>query len=313
MLHDGAVILVTPPLSVVVKTIRRLFLALTIILAFGGWSARDAAAQWVAARSVTPQAPEPLAGVERLRDWLTAVERHEPGKVDGPALAISGWSRFELDAAWADLRALLDRANGVASRVQRSGEAATIKTASGPLTLAEAQDLLRLTDDEIRRRDPTRIVKRAAVLHADLAVFVSLGLLVDASYAGMVLGESDVGRSLVLVFSDGLDSGAWLSPDEVLDIARRSDAVVYGVSAGQSPKSDFLADLSETTGGKLFKVESTKDLSAAFLSVLDEFRHRYVVSYSPRNVSPDGWHQLIVRVRGRNATVKARPGYFAGS
>jgi VWFA-related protein len=137
--------------------------------------------------------------------------------------------------------------------------------------------------------------------------------LVDASYAGMVLGESDVGRSLVLVFSDGLDSGAWLSADEVLDIARRCDAVVYGVSAGQSPKSDFLADLSETTGGKLFKVESTKDLSAAFLSVLDEFRHRYVVSYSPRGVSPDGWHQLTVRVKGRNATVKARPGYFAGS
>jgi len=181
MSHDAAVILVTPPLSVVVKTIRRLFLALTIILAFGGGSAREAAAQWVAARSVTPQATEPLAGVERLRDWLTAVERHEPGEVDGPALAISRWSRFELDAAWADLRALLDRANGVASRFQRSGEAATIKTGSGPLTLAGAKDLLRLTDDEIRRRDATRIVKRAAVLHADLAVFVSLGLLVDHS------------------------------------------------------------------------------------------------------------------------------------
>jgi len=137
--------------------------------------------------------------------------------------------------------------------------------------------------------------------------------LVDASYAGMVLGESDVGRSLVLVFSDGLDSAAWLSTDEVLDIAKRSDAVVYGVSAGQSPKPDFLADLSETTGGKLFKIESTKNLSAVFLTVLDEFRNRYLVSYSPRGVSPDGWHQLTVRVKGRNATVKARPGYFAGS
>jgi VWFA-related protein len=137
--------------------------------------------------------------------------------------------------------------------------------------------------------------------------------LVDASYAGMVLGESDVGRSLVLVFSDGLDSAAWLSTDEVLDIAKRSDAVVYGVSAGQSPKPDFLADLSETTGGKLFKIESTKNLSAVFLTVLDEFRNRYLVSYSPRGVSPDGWHQLTVRVKRRNATVKARPGYFAGS
>jgi len=171
----------TPLLAFVAKATRRLVPALGIIAVLGGLPAPEAAAQWVAARSVTPQAPEPLAGVERLRDWLTAVERHEPGKVDGPALAISGWSRFELDAAWADLRALLDRASGMVSRNQRSGDAATTKTGSGPLTLADVKDLLGLTDDELRRRDPTRIVKRAAVLHADLAVFVSFGLLVDHS------------------------------------------------------------------------------------------------------------------------------------
>ena len=137
--------------------------------------------------------------------------------------------------------------------------------------------------------------------------------LIDASYAGMVLGESDVGRALLLVFSDGLDSSSWLLSDEVLDIARRCDAVVYGVSVGQAPKSDFLRNLSDVTGGKHIEIESTKDLSAAFLSVLDEFRNRYLVSYSPRGVSKEGWHQLTVRVKGRTATIKARSGYFAGS
>jgi hypothetical protein len=29
-------------------------------------------------------------------------------------------------------------------------------------------------------------------------------------------------------------------------------------------------------------------------------------------VAPDGWHRLDVRVKNRNVTVKARPGYFAG-
>ncbi len=168
----------------------------------------------------------------------------------------------------------------------------------------------------------SHVVTMGAPLTADLGLVrraldaseaIGSTSLVDASYAAMVLGESDVGRSLVLVFSDGLDSASWLSPDEVLDIAKRSDAVVYGVSTGLSPKPGFLADLSETTGGAIFKVESTKNLSAVFLSVLDEFRNRYVVSYSPRGVSPGGWHQLTVRVKGRNATVKARPGYFAGS
>jgi len=38
---------------------------------------------------------------------------------------------------------------------------------------------------------------------------------------------------------------------------------------------------------------------------------RYLISYSPQGVSGAGWHRLEVRVKGRGATVKARPGYFA--
>src|SRR5205823_10713570 len=53
--------------------------------------------------------------------------------------------------------------------------------------------------------------------------------LVDGTFAGMMLGESDVGRALVIVFSDGLDTSSWLSPDLVLETAKRSDVVVYAV------------------------------------------------------------------------------------
>ncbi|HEX2339366.1 MAG TPA: VWA domain-containing protein [Vicinamibacterales bacterium] len=137
--------------------------------------------------------------------------------------------------------------------------------------------------------------------------------LVDASFASIMLGESDVERSLVLVFSDGLDTASWLAPDAVLDVARRSDAVVYGITAGRLRRGDFLRDLSELTGGRLYEVESTADLGPVFVGVLEEFRHRYLLSYSPNGVSKDGWHRLEVRVKRRGATVKARPGYLAGS
>ena len=136
--------------------------------------------------------------------------------------------------------------------------------------------------------------------------------LVDASYAGMMLGESDVGRALVIVFSDGLDTSSWLSPDAVLEAAKRTDAVVYSVSVS-GPKATFLRELTELTGGSLFEIESMKDLRAVFLGILDEFRHRYLVSYSPRGVSPGGWHRIDVRVKGRGMAVKARPGYLADS
>lgn len=136
--------------------------------------------------------------------------------------------------------------------------------------------------------------------------------LIDASFAGMMLAEADVGRGLVIVFSDGRDTSSWLRPRAVLDVARRSDAVVYGVSAGLSVKAEFLQNLTDQTGGRLFMIESTKGLSAIFLEVLEEFRQRYLVSYSPSGVPQDGWHQLTVRVKGRSATVRARPGYLAG-
>jgi VWFA-related protein len=136
--------------------------------------------------------------------------------------------------------------------------------------------------------------------------------LIDACFAGIMVGESNVGRALVIVFSDGVDTSSWLAADSVLEIAKRSDAVVYAVSVGQGRNGGFLGDLSAQTGGRLFEVESTKDLRAVFLTVLDEFRQRYVVSYSPSGVSADGWHTLTVRVKQPNDGVKARPGYLAG-
>ncbi len=136
--------------------------------------------------------------------------------------------------------------------------------------------------------------------------------LVDASFAGMMLAESDVGRGLLIVFSDGRDTSSWLKANAVVDTAKRSDAVVYGIAAGLTSMEPFLADLTDQTGGRLFTIESTKGLSAVFLEVLEEFRQRYLLSYSPSGVPQGGWHQLTVRVKGRNAVVRARPGYLAG-
>jgi len=137
--------------------------------------------------------------------------------------------------------------------------------------------------------------------------------LVDAAYAGIVLGESDRARSLLIVFSDGLDTASFLRPGLVHDTARRTDTVVYAVSAGIPQKAGFLGELTRLTGGSLIEVDSRADLDATFLGILDEFRQRYLLSYSPRGVDAGGWHDITVRVRDREATVQARPGYLAGS
>jgi VWFA-related protein len=137
--------------------------------------------------------------------------------------------------------------------------------------------------------------------------------LVDGAYTAIMLDPLDGGRNLLLVFSDGLDTASWLTPEGVLDSAKRSDFVVYGVSSRGPEDSKFLDDLTELTGGATLKIESTRDLSATFLKILDEFRQRYLISYSPTGVATGGWHRLEVRVKGRRMTVKSRAGYQAGA
>jgi VWFA-related protein len=137
--------------------------------------------------------------------------------------------------------------------------------------------------------------------------------LVDGAYAGIMVGESDAGRALLIVFSDGVDTSSWLRASAVLDAAKRADVVVYGVSVVSRLKPEFLRDLTSLTGGRLFEIDKTANLASTFLGILDEFRHRYLVSYTPKGVAKDGWHKLDVHVRNRRAAIKARPGYLAGS
>jgi VWFA-related protein len=116
----------------------------------------------------------------------------------------------------------------------------------------------------------------------------------------------------VIVLSDGADTSSFLRPESVLETARRSDAVVYGISASPLEGTSFLRDICAATGGRVSRIKSTDGIREAFLRVLEEFRHRYLLSYVPQGVSKGGWHKLAVRVKNRHAAVKARPGYLAG-
>jgi VWFA-related protein len=156
----------------------------------------------------------------------------------------------------------------------------------------------------------------------------------DAVYAGLALSESQESRALVLVFSDGLDNASWLGDETVERAARRADAVVYGVAVAATTslvstringvpagrvkpeyrrgQTDFLEAIASATGGRLVKADTTDNLPKAFEEILQEFRTRYVISYSPTGVDTPGWHAIDVKVKGRSATVRARRGYERG-
>jgi hypothetical protein len=133
--------------------------------------------------------------------------------------------------------------------------------------------------------------------------------LIDACYTAMTVLDRDPGRGLLIVFTDGVDATSFLPAANVLQAARRSNIVVYAVSTAPLPKRSFLRDLSEVTGGGAIEIQSTANVSAAFVRILDEFRQRYVIAFSPADVPGPGWHPLTVRVKARRVDVNARAGY----
>ena len=102
---------------------------------------------------------------------------------------------------------------------------------------------------------------------------------------------------------------SWLQPEEVLESAKRSSAVIYAVTAAEARRKSPLKDLTDATGGHMMPVAANGDLRGAFQKILQDFRSRYILSYSPQGVPTDGFHRLDVRTKRRGLTVKARPGY----
>ena len=150
----------------------------------------------------------------------------------------------------------------------------------------------------------------------------------DGAFAGLALRAADPTRTLLLVFSDGVDTASILDEPRVLEIARRSDATIYGIAihdTGTSPPSPrfarqapqrmatdvgFLSRLAEETGGRLLRADRNRDIESTFERVLEEFNSRYILGFAPAGSRP-GWHRLEVRLKNRKGMVLARRGYFA--
>ena len=134
--------------------------------------------------------------------------------------------------------------------------------------------------------------------------------VMDGVYVALTSTLAQPGRSLVVVCTDGSDISSWLRPEDVVESAKRSNAVIYAVTSADVQRVSSLEKLTDATGGDVLRVAASADLRGAFQAILREFRSRYILAYTPTGVPPGGFHRLDVRVGRRGLTVKARPGYI---
>ena len=130
---------------------------------------------------------------------------------------------------------------------------------------------------------------------------------------------------MALVFTDGMDTESFLSPETVRELAGRSPIALFSVAEGtvRSVPIDFFNALADATGGLAqlvppytiltqrptgFSIQAVPPplLDDAFIAAFDDFRSSYVVRYALGDVARDGWHDVTVRVTRPNGVYETR-------
>ena len=128
-------------------------------------------------------------------------------------------------------------------------------------------------------------------------------------------------RRAMVVLSDGEDTSSLVSFEEVLDLASRSDTVIYTIGLGpreavatrDGQDGQFvLRRLAQQTGGQAFFPLAAKDLASVYSDIRRELSGQYSLAYESGSAKSDGqWRQIAVRVNRPDAIVRTRQGYYA--
>ena len=147
-----------------------------------------------------------------------------------------------------------------------------------------------------------------------------------ASQAGTVLYDAvflaaderlrrETGRKVIILITDGEDTGSRTSLQKAIEAAQKSDAIIYCiyyVAGGYGGNSGVLKKMSEETGGRMFDAGRRANLEDIFKQIQDEMRTQYSVSYSPTNAARDGsYRKLELKMSNKDYKVQARKGYYA--
>ena len=135
--------------------------------------------------------------------------------------------------------------------------------------------------------------------------------------------KSEAGRKVIVVITDGVDTGSRKTREQAIHEAQLADTVVYsvdysdpaayggGFGFGGGGEGD-LRKMSDETGGRVFKVDRKNSLDDIFKQIQDEMRSQYAIAYSPTNPKKDGtYRKLDFKMANKDYKVQARKGYYA--
>ena len=153
-------------------------------------------------------------------------------------------------------------------------------------------------------------------------------IMFDAIYlaAGEKL-KGEVGRKVIVVITDGDDTGSKTPRDKATEAAQKADTIIYFVdyedpryhgggfgtfTIGRNTGNADMSRMSGETGGRVFRVDRKNTLDDIFKELQDEMRSQYSIGYTSPHSQKDGsYHKIEIRTSNKDYKVQARKGYYA--
>ncbi len=132
----------------------------------------------------------------------------------------------------------------------------------------------------------------------------------------------EVRRQSIIVLSDGEDTSSLVPFEEVLELAKRSDVVIYTIGIrgkdvtghGFNEAEFVLRQFAQETGGRAYFPTGVAELASIYQQISDELASQYLMAYVSRNGRHDGqWRRIVVRTNRANTTARTKQGYYGPS
>jgi Ca-activated chloride channel family protein len=239
---------------------------------------------------------------------------------DGAKQSITFFSRIQQPIA---LAILLDTSASMNERLSTAQEAAI-----GFARRLRKEDVIEVIDFDSQVRILQSFTNDVAALEKAIrgtdvngstslynAIYISLKELKKAKASS----AEEIRRQAIVVLSDGDDTSSLVPYEEVLDLAKRSETVIYaiGLRPAGAFRSEFkeaefvLKQLSQETGGRAYFVTAASELPKIYEQISDELANQYSLAYSSKNPLRNGaWRRIVVRVSRTGLTARTRQGYY---
>ncbi len=178
---------------------------------------------------------------------------------------------------------------------------------------SHANILQTFTSDRTKLERAIRMTQPGGTTKLHNAIYISLHALARR--------RTEPRRQAIILLSDGHDTSSLVTFEQVLDLTKDTDVVIYTISLQNTSRrrgrrfseaEHVLKNLAEETGGQWFFPTAIQELESVYDRIAEELKSQYNLGYISNNPRRDGaWRRIVVQTSYPDARVRTKLGYYA--